>query len=494
MTCTNKQIGILMKHIHTKTQEVAAAKAGMSSKTARKYIRSGKLPSELKQARSWKTHPDMFAEKWTEIEALLKNAPGLQAQTVLEWLITNDPDKYKPSQLRTLRRRFKDWRALHGPDENVIFPQVQIPGRQSQSDHTWMNELQITINSEPFKHLLFHFMLPYSRWETVSICFSESFESLQAGYEAAAWELGAVASEHRTDNLSAATKRYGSSRGFTDNWSALMKHYKVQPSRNNPGISHENGSVEKSHDIFKKAVDQQLMLRGSRDFTTVDEYNAFLRMVLALRNKGRTAALSEELRALKELPDAKWNAPLVIQVRVTPDSTVSIKGGVYSVPSRLVSNNVRAMIYATQIKIYYGSKLIQEMPRYDGKQCINYRHIIHSLIRKPGAFTNYKYRDCLFPDLLFRQAYDLLLNKYPDTAHKRYLKILHLAAIESEAEVSAALKLILDSQQIPDIESVKNLIGRNHGDHVPSVSVEAANTRVYDVLLDSTNKETQDAA
>ena len=494
MTCTDKQIGILMKHRHTNTQEVAAAKAGMTSKTAREYIRSGKLPSEQKQERDWRTRPDAFADKWAEIEALLKNAPALQAQTVLEWLITNEPDKYSISQVRTLRRRFKDWLALHGPGKDVIFPQVQIPGRQSQSDGTWMNDLHITINGEQFDHLLFHFMLPYSRWETVSICFSESFDSLQSGYEAAVWELVAVAAEHRTDNLSAATKRYGSSRAFTDNWSSLMKHYKVQPSRNNPGVSHENGSVEKSNDIFKKTVDQQLMLRGSRDFSTIDDYNAFLRMVLSLRNKCRTAALSEELRVLKALPDKKWNAPLVTQVRVTPDSTVSIKGGVYSVPSRLISNNVRAMIYATHIKIYYSTKLIQEMPRQDGKQHINYRHIVHSLIRKPGAFANYKYRDSLFPNVVFRKAYDLLLKRYPDTAHKRYLKILHLAAIESEAEVIAGLELMFDSELVPDVAVIKDLIGRDGGNQLPTVTIKAANTESYDVLLESQNKEVQHAA
>lgn len=214
------------------------------------------------------------------------------------------------------------WKALKGEAKKVIFPQILYPGRQSQSDCTWMNELNITIKGELFEHLLFHFMLPYSCWETVSICFSESLESLTAGYEDAVWKLGAVVQEHRTDNLSAATHKLGSTRVFNDNWEGFLSHYGVKPSRNNPGESQENGSVEKSHDLLKNAVDQQLMLRGSRDFCTEQEYKDFLKKVVKNRNCGRELKLAEECKYMKALPERKWNAPKIISARVSPSSTL----------------------------------------------------------------------------------------------------------------------------------------------------------------------------
>ena len=131
-----------------------------------------------------------------------------------------------------------------------------------------MNSLGITINKQAFNHLLFHFILSYSKWESVKLCFSETFENLISGYEKAVWELGAIALEHRTDNLTAATQAMGSKREFTDRWQQFMGHYGVLPTTNNPGVSHENGSIEKSHDTLKNAIQQALylMLRKFKDF------------------------------------------------------------------------------------------------------------------------------------------------------------------------------------------------------------------------------------
>ena len=238
MTCKKEQIGILMKYSKIYSQTVAAAKAGMSAKTARKYLKDPKRITEPKKARSWRTRPDLFIEEWPSIEELLQGASGLQANVVLDWLIERYPDKYNRKHLRSLQRRFKEWKALKGNAKDIIFLQKIHPGRQSQSDFTCMNHLGITICGQKFNHLLFHFMLPYSCWEWVSVCFSESLENLISGYEEAVWQLGGVIAEHRTDNLSAATHQLGSQRVFNRNWEDFLAHYGVKPSRNNPGEGH----------------------------------------------------------------------------------------------------------------------------------------------------------------------------------------------------------------------------------------------------------------
>lgn len=485
MTCTKQQIGILMKNVKLHGKAVAAAKAGMSPKTASKYIKNPNANDKLCE-RDWRTRGNPFKEHWDDIMALLNNAPGLEAKTIMDWLITKYPKKYKHSQLRTLQRHCKQWRALKGPEKEVIFPQIIKPGAQSQSDCTYMNKLNITINGEPFPHLLFHFMLPYSRWETVSICYSESFDSLTEGYELAVTELGAVAAEHRTDNLSAATHKMGSSREFNDSWESFLKHYRVTPSRNNPGESHENGSVEKSHDLFKKTVDQQLMLRGSRDFVSIEAYEVFLNKVKEWRNHGREERLNQEYKILKSLPECRWNAPKMVTVRVSCFSTVKVAKSTYSVPSRLIGVNVRAYIYPAEIKLHYGDSCVHAMPKLPPKSVnINYRHVISRLVRKPGAFANYQYREHLFPRLIFRKAYDALVELSPSRGHVDYLKLLHLAAITNEMEVCLALELLLESSTPPKLEQVKNLLDLKNGS-IPSIKVNAPDLQQYDCLLQRT--------
>ena len=456
----------------------------MSIKTAQKYLRLGKLPAELKKDRHWRTHPDDFKEVWPEIERMLSSSPGLHGKTLLRWLMERYPNQFFTTQLRSLQRRLQEWRSECGPDKPVIFPQDLKPGQQSQSDYTVMDDLCITLDRQPFSHLLFHFMLPYSRWETVSICLSESFESLAYGYDQAVWELGGTVPEHRTDNLSAATQRMKSTRIFTERWQEVMNHYGVRASRNNPGVSHENGSVEKSHDVFKKAVEQHLLIRGSRDFADQSEYESFLRDVLAVCNRERTKRLREEIPFLNPLPERKWNAPVILPVRVSSASTVRILKGVYSVPSRLIGYQLRAYVYPTEILLHYGKRFLQKMAKLprEGGVCINYRHIIHHLIRKPGAFANYKYRDSLFPHVVFRKAYDMLIEHSPHRGHKDYLQILHLAAMNEEKKVVEELKKILAAEEVPDIEILKMSLDQDRPS-VPHVNILQPYLTEYDSVI-----------
>jgi transposase len=481
MTCTNQQVKKLMKYIKTNTQEQAAAKAAMDVKTARKYLKIKKLPSELKRPHNWRNRPDIFADNWQEIEELLSNAPGLQAKTVFIYLQNKYQGRFKECHLRVLQRRFKQWRALNGKNKDIIFCQNHIPGAQSQSDYTAMNDLMITIGGQHFKHLLFHFMLVFSRWEMVSICYEESFASLAEGYENAIWSLGKVAPDHRTDNLSAATKKAGSSRDFTENWLKVMNHYGVIPSCNNPGESHENGSIEKSHDLFKTALDQRLMLRGSRDFTDLKEYKDFLLQVLASRNASRKEALALEIQKLKDLPNDKLSAPRILPVRVSPLSTVQIDLMPYSVPSRLISLVLMAHIFHDKIKLYYGQKCLQEMPKAQGIAGINYRHIIEGLIRKPGAFANYQYREALFPRLCFRLAYDTLIAHSRNCGTKQYLEILQLAKTHGEQQVAAGLELLFEQKIPPSPEKIKELL--EVSSVVPSIKIKQPRLAIYNQLL-----------
>lgn len=474
-----------MKLIKTHTQEIAAAKAGIDPKTARKYLRAGKLPSQMVAERNWRTRTDPFEATWPEIAGMLAQSPGLEAKTLMKWLIERYGAPYHWGQLRTLQRRVRDWRALEGPnDGDIIFPQVLHPGRQSQSDFTVMDELGITIAGQPFPHLLFHFMLPYSRWEAVSICFSESFDALAHGYERAISELGGVTPEHRTDNLSAATRKLGGGRVFTKRWCDFLSHYGVTPTRNNPGQSHENGSVEKSHDLFKNAVEQSLLLRGHRDFAERAAYEEFLSRLTADRNAERASRFAEEVPRLGSLPGRTWNDPVELVVRVCPWSTIVVQKGIYSVPSRLISHQLRVLVYADALQVFYGKKLVQQMPRLPkgGGVSVNYRHVVGHLVRKPGAFANYSFREELFPGLVFRRAYDRLRECEGDRADKAYLQVLHLAAMGSEAEVGLALELLLTEGHAPTAAAVKELIHPQSAS-LPAVRVAAPDLAAYDDLL-----------
>ena len=471
---------------HKYNKEIASAKSGMSAKTARKYLLSNKLPGETLKSRDWKTRTNVFEENWLEIEDMLSKSPKLQAKTILSYLISqNSTNKFNNTHERTLQRLIRNWRATSGKEKSVIFSQELRPGKQSQSDYTVMDDLGITISGQQFDHMLFHFVLPYSRWEYANICYSESFESLSKGYEEAVWTLGFIAPEHRTDNLTAATQACGSKRVFTKNWQEVMNHYGVIPSRNNPGVSNENGSIEKSHDLLKNAIRQQLMLRGSNNFVEFADYQFFINTLIVSRNSRRTDRLEEELTLLKPLPNKKYYAPIIIEVKVSQFSTVRIVKVSYSVPSRLIGYTLRAYVYQGEIKLYYGQTLVQTMPQIknDKKEAsINYRHIITSLLRKPGAFANYYYRDHLFPSTIFRTTYDLLTKHYPVNGTKQYLQILQLAAICSESEVEAALDLLINNKVIPSYEEVQELL-KSPKAIVSDVEVTLPSLADYDSLL-----------
>lgn len=487
MVTTDEQVRRLMKLSRDGLPlSTAAAKAGMDEKTARKYRKAGLLPSELKKPRDWRTRPDPFAKVWPDIEAMLREAPELEAVTLFEDLQRRRIGEFHDGQLRTLQRRIRSWRGLHGPEAEVFFPQVHHPGVNGQSDFTSMNALDITLDRLRFPHLLYHFVLPYSNWEYVEVCYSESFESLSHGLQNALWELGGVPAEHhRTDNLSAATFKGAERREFNESYMALMRHYGMMPTKNQPGKSNENGDVEQAHYRIKERLDQALLLRGSRDFSSRREYDAFLRKIFTARNRNRSQRLDEERAVLKPLPAYRLEDYREYRVMVCGRSTVQVAKNTYSVPSRLIGYEMTARLHADRVEIYFAGQCVTEMERLRGvgKARINYRHVIGSLIRKPGAFAHYRYREEMFPSIVYRQAYDQLLKDDPVHASRRYLQILEWAALNSETAMENSLQQLLDGDEPLDFSVLVKMSETPARKTIP-VEIPMPNLNAYDALLE----------
>jgi hypothetical protein len=472
--------------------ETAGLKAGMSENTARKYRQAGAPPSELHASQlpgAGRTREDPFAEVWAELAPLLEINPGLQALTLFQEIQRRYPGRFQDGQLRTLQRKVRVWRALEGPAKEIFFPQEHFPGELGASDFCHLTGLHVTLQGRPFAHLLYHFVLSYSNWETGSLCFSESFESLSAGLQAALWELGGAPKRHRTDSLSAAVQPLDGKEGFTRRYHALLAHYRLEGEHIQPGKAHENGDVEQRHYRFKVALDQALMLRGSRDFESREEYLRFVRELLAQLNAGRRERLREELAVLRALPAARLDVCRKLKMTVGPGSTVRVLNNTYSVPSRLIDETVEVRVDAEHLEVWYAQRCVERLPRLRGQyqHRVHYRHVIDWLVRKPGAFAHYRYREDLFPTSRFRMAYDALLRQHSGEAgraDREYLALLLLAAQESEQGVDDALRLLLAGPAPLRSETVRELL-RSGRALPPATDVEIApiDLASYDALL-----------
>ena len=467
----------------------SAAKADMCENTARKYVQAQDFPSRMKKDRDWRTRPDAFVEVWPRVEKILEDFPHFEAKSAFEWLQREYPGKFQDGQLRTLQRRFRQWRGERGPAREVFFPQDHYPGELGASDYTSMSGLNITIDGLPFPHLVYHYVLTWSNWEHGTVCFSESYESLSEGVQNAWWRCGGVPSKHRTDRLSAAVNNLDEKRDFTKRYDALMRHYGVEGQKTNPASGNENGDAEQRHHRLKRAVEQMLILRGSRDFKTRDDYERFLDSVFDQLNKGREERFAEEQRCLNPLPRLRLpDYTEIREVLVSRASTITVRKNVYSVHSRLRDEHVRVRVYAEHLEVWFGMRLVEKLPRLCGEKNyhIDYRHIIDWLVRKPGAFPNYRYRSELFPTSHFRIAYDQLRKDHPTRADKEYLKILHLAAFESQESVNCALRMMIADETSISSVSVKALVSWLSTNGMPKLSdahVEPVELSKYDALL-----------
>ena len=481
----DQQFRRLMKLINSeKTLAVAAAMAGMDEKTARKYRAAGSSPSQLAQPHDWRTRADAFDEVWPQVQEQLQTNPGLEAKSLFEWFQRQTPGRFADGQLRTFQRRVKHWRATQGPPREVMFPQRHLPGRLSQSDFTHLDGLGVTIAGAPFPHMIYHFVLTYSNWETGTICHSESFESLADGLQNALWELGGVPALHQTDNLSAALK-LESPEIFTTRWRALLAHYRLEGAHTQPASPNENGDIEQRHHRLKRALEQSLLLRGGRDFATLQDYDRFLRALLSRLNAGRAGRFQEELALLGRLPPRRLDDWQRLDAVVGPHSTISLQGNVYSVHSRLIGEQVQARLRPDTVEIWYGGACVGTMARLHGRgrRGVNYRHVIDWLVRKPGAFERYLYREELFPTSRFRLAYDTLVAADPLRGHKQYLAILHLAARENETAVDECLRRMIDRQEPIAADAVAAAVQAQPTLSPPrEIRVDPVDLELYDAL------------
>lgn len=473
-----------------KTQEIAASKAGMDVKTARKYLRTRVLPSERKADRHWRTHKDEFADVWTEVKEQLSANPGLEAKTIFAALQRKYPERFADGQLRTLQRKVKHWRATEGPAQEIYFAQEHRPGELCESDFTHLTELGITVGGQPLAHMLYHFVLTYSNWETGTICFSESFAALSEGLQNALWELGGVPLLHRTDRMTAAVNNLTDLADFQKGYEALLRHYGMEGRKIQTGQANENGDIEQRHHRFKRALDQALMLRGSRDFSDTEHYQEFLIQLFAQLNSGRKEKLVQEMEGLRPLPDRRFDSAKRVRVRVNSGSLIAVERNSYSVNSRLIGELVEARVLPERIEVWYGGQKVEQLPRLRGRTNyhVDYRHIIDWLVRKPGAFANYRYREHLFPSSQFRRVYDLLKSVAPRRCDHRYLEILELAAKEGEARVEDALRLLLQTdagkQTIVNRESFREFLDRcEQAPAITDVEIAAVSLASFDQLF-----------
>lgn len=471
------------------TQELAAAKAGISARSARRIEHDTRLPSQ-KPRRYWRSRPDPFAQIWDgEVVPMLINAPQLQAITILRKLQDEHPGQYPDSMRRTLERRVRHWRALAGPPKEVFFPQQHEPGARGLSDFTDMAELRVTIAGAPFAHRLYHFVLAFSGWEYANIVEGgESFEALSAGLQNALWQAGGCPREHRTDSLSAAFKNLQDEADFTVRYGALLAHYGMSGTRNNRGQGHENGSVESSHRYLKETIDQALMLRGHRDFADRAAYDAFLREVVMRRNRRNAAAFRLERDELMDLPARRTTDFVEEEARVTRCSTFTVRGILYSAPSRLIGHRMKVRVYADRLDCYLSGALVHSAARAsraaNNRRALDYRHFIEGLKRKPQAFKGLAFRDELFPREPYRRMWDELEARLAQReACKTMVGLLELAAMDGvEAVLAARLNALLVDGRLPDLKALREEFAPRQAD-CPVVRVEIPPASAYDALL-----------
>lgn len=488
---TDQQVLLYMRYRKIHSQELAAAKAGISVRSARRIERNPILPSQ-RSRRYWRSRADPFAEVWeTEIRPLLQAQPSLMAITLLKKLQDDHPGQFPDRLLRTLQRRVRWWRALAGPPKEVFFTQTHAPGVMGLSDFTDTKALGVTIARVSFAPLLYHFVLAFSHWEYAEVVDGgESFEALARGLQNALWQAGGVPREHRSDSLSAAFKNLREQTDFTARYEGLLAHYGMAGTRNNRGQGHENGAVESAHRHLKEALDQALLLRGHRDFDRRQDYEQFVRDVVLRRNRRNAQAFRLERAALLDLPARRSHDFVEEEARVTRCGTFTVRGILYSAPSRLIGHRLKVRLYSERLECYLGGAPVLTLARgtrtlSGGRgQALDYRHFIEALKRKPQALAGFVFRDALFPREAYRRTWHALIEQLPQRqACQRMVGLLELAAQEGiEALLAERLEQLLAAGELPELERLRAAFAPR-AIALPSIRVSLPQASAYDALL-----------
>ena len=497
---TKQQVTLYMTYRHKEqlSQQLASAKAGFSTRSGATIDHGNHHTQQPPRTRGHKTRRSPIDEIWDEVlKPMLISSPTLQPMTLFLYLQREYQDAqgspiYGKSVLRTLQRRVSHWKAEHGPAKAVIFPQTHIPGQQSLSDFTHMSECGVTINGEPFSHMLYHFRLVYSKWSYVKVIQSgESFQALSEGLQEALFHLGGSTKEHRTDSLSAAYKNHtpATCEDMTEQYEALCHYYQMVPTRNNKGQSHENGSVESSHGHFKNRVKQELLLRGSRDFDSIQAYETWLHAILLQSNHRNSKNLAIEKAALQPLPRHKTVDYEVSSTKISGLSIMVVKNMTYSVPSRLTHHTLTLHIYQQVIEAYLGCHCVlsvkrQYRPSYGSRYVIDYRHIIHALIKKPRAFRHCQYRNEILPNDTYRAIWHYLdQHESQSVAPKIMLRLLKLACDHHcEDKLGQYVMTRIHAQRPISIECIEQRFN-GHNPALPNVACEQHSLKHYNQLI-----------
>ncbi|HEY2257034.1 MAG TPA: IS21 family transposase [Variovorax sp.] len=485
-----------MHHRKTQTRQLAAARAGIGASTGARLDADPRLPSQRQTPRG-RRRPDPLAAIWdAEIVPMLQSTPGLRPVAVFGEMLRRHPD-LAPNVRRTLERRVRHWQALHGPERDVIFRQEHPPGQQGLSDFTDAGALAVTIAGTTLAHRLYHFRLAFSGWEHAEVVLGgESFTALATGLQNALWLLGGAPREHRSDSLSAAFRNleHETEADLTSRYEAMCAHYGMQPTRNNRGVAHENGAIESPHGHLKTALEQALLLRGTRDFTDLAAWRAFVDEVVGRANARRRKAVEAERAALLSLPARRTTDHDEVLVTVTSSGGFMLRRVFYTVPSRLIGHRLRVRLYDDRLECLLGSTLVVTLTRgraYQGRHgphrtlhVVDYRHVIHALRRKPAALLNLVYRDQLFPRDAYRRTWErLMAAEPPRTACRVMVGLLALAHERAcEAELAAELDRLIEDGRLPDLATLLCRFGPAQGS-IPDVTVVLPSPASYDALL-----------
>jgi hypothetical protein len=483
-----------MKFRATDSPTVAAARAAISVASAYRIESDPRMPSQKKPPRA-RRRPDPLERIFeADVVPMLLAAPTVRAVAIFEELQRRHPDLH-PNVRRTLERRIRAWRAMHGAEREIVFRQIHQPGQMGLSDFTEMGELAVGVAGVPLDHRLYHFRLACSGFEHAHVILGgESYVALAEGLQNALWALGGAPREHRSDSLSAAfcNLNRAAREDLTARYDALCVHYGMAPSRNNRGLAHENGSIESPHGHLKSAIRDALLLRGSSEFAELGAYRRFIDEIMSRKNARNAKLIAAERATLQPLPAHRTCDYEETFAFVTSSGGFTLRKVFYTVPSRLIGHRLRVRLYDDRLDLMIGATLLMTLERGrhgpNGKHghVVDYRHVIHTLRRKPMALLNLVYRDQLFPREAYRLTFERLRERLCDrSACKIIVELLSLAHDRAcEVELAAMLSEHLSADQLPDLAALRARFAPDPG-RLPQVCVELVPLSVYESLTGS---------
>jgi transposase InsO family protein len=483
-----------MKLRATNPPTVAAAGAAISVASAYRIESDPRLPSQKKPPRGRRRPDPLELIFEAEVVPMLMAAPQLRPVAIFEELQRRHP-ALQANVRRTLERRIRAWRALHGAEREIIFRQVHEPGRMGLSDFTEMGDLAVGIAGVPLDHRLYHFRLACSGFEHAHVILGgESYVALAEGLQNALWALGGAPREHRSDSLSAAFRNLNRAarEDLTARYDALCVHYGMEPSRNNRGVAHENGSIESPHGHLKGAIRDALLLRGSGNFADLGAYRHFIDEIMSRKNARNALRITAERATLQPLPENRTCDYEEASAFVTTSGGFTLRKVFYTVPSRLVGHRLRVKLYDDRLELLIGATRLLTLERGragpNGKHghVVDYRHVIHALRRKPMALLNLVYRDQLFPREAYRLMFEGLRERLADRlACRTIVELLSLAHDRAcEAELATLLTEHLATDQLPDLAALRTRFAPDPA-RLPEVLVELVPLSLYEALTES---------